>query len=97
MGTRKKNSSVTLKLEGELNIQRAAEIKVALLNHVSKNAETTVDHSDATDIDLTYLQLLISAKKFAGENNKVFNVLPGNKMLEATLELSGIRLDEITQ
>ena len=45
---------------GSLTIQNAFLIKEGLLNAIEKVRELSINHSDVTGFDITYLQLLIS-------------------------------------
>jgi anti-sigma B factor antagonist len=54
-----------LRIEGELTIYRAAELKQALLDAVAGAALLEVDLSGVTEIDTAGLQLLMLAKKTA--------------------------------
>lgn len=56
-----------LRIEGELSIYRAAELKHALLAPLKKSAVLEVDLSAVTELDTAGVQLLMLAKKSAQE------------------------------
>jgi anti-anti-sigma regulatory factor len=53
------NLGVTLELEGALTITQAPALRDLIANALHDNAHTIVDCSNATEADLTILQLLI--------------------------------------
>ena len=55
----------TLRIEGEMTIYRAAELKPALIAPLAAKAELEVDLSAVTEIDTTGVQLLMLAKQTA--------------------------------
>ncbi|ACB36051.1 anti-sigma-factor antagonist [Leptothrix cholodnii SP-6] len=57
----------TLRIQGELSIFRATELKQALL---AEPAATEIDLSGVTDIDTAGLQLLMLAKKHARRSGR---------------------------
>ncbi len=89
MPRKKKIEKGVLKLDGDLSIQRAAELKDTLMTFISENDSISVDHSEAEDFDLIYLQLLISAGKYAEENKKKFQIIKSNDVFNAAVQLSG--------
>lgn len=71
MSTAKKKSSKNevkagaLRIEGEMSIYRAAELKQALLAPLASGAALDVDLSGVTELDTAGLQVLLLAKKAA--------------------------------
>ena len=56
----------SLRIEGELTIYRAAELKQTLLAAVAEHAAVEVDLSQVAEFDTAGLQLLLLAKREAG-------------------------------
>jgi len=67
---RKEKATKPLRLEGELTIYRAAELKIELLNAMAKTSPVEVDLSGVTEVDGAGLQLLIMIKKEAARSGK---------------------------
>jgi anti-anti-sigma factor len=68
-----------LRLEGEIGIGSAAEIKAFLLEALSVGKETRVDLEHVTDLDVTALQLLWAAQQAftaAGVKLELANPMP---------------------
>jgi anti-anti-sigma factor len=69
MGTPKKSKTKlqvhALRVEGELTIYRAAELKDSLLAAVAAHASVEVDLSGVTEFDTAGVQVLILAKRAA--------------------------------
>lgn len=63
------NTSVTtLRIDGEMNIYHAAELKQMLLEPLKDGVNMELDLSGVTDIDTAGVQLLMLARKTAREN-----------------------------
>jgi anti-sigma B factor antagonist len=58
-------AAAVLRLNGELTIYRAAEMKPALLEALDRAARLDIDLSDVTEIDTSGVQLLMAAKRRA--------------------------------
>ena len=58
-------AGTTLRIEGDMNIYRAAELKEVLLAPLASASTLEVDLSGVTEIDTSGLQLLMLAKKTA--------------------------------
>jgi anti-sigma B factor antagonist len=66
MASKKKAVAVhTLHIEGELTINRAAELKPVLLDAVAKESVVEVDLSQVSEFDTAGLQILMLAKRAA--------------------------------
>lgn len=59
-----------IRLEGEINITCAAELKKHLLQALSSGKEVRVDLERATELDVTALQLLWAAEREARGSGK---------------------------
>ena len=60
----------TLILDGDMTVQRAGELKTALVEALDKAACLVIDLGNITDADLSCLQLLCSAHRTALKSNK---------------------------
>lgn len=79
-----------LRLEGELGIARAVELKSLLLDHLRGKAQPEVDLSAVSRIDASGIQLLLLANKTAsGLGKKVSWTSPSDPVREA-LRLLGL-------
>ncbi len=68
-------SFTTLRIEGEMNIYRAHELKDALIALLQSGVELEVDLSAITEIDTVGLQLLMLAKRTAKEKQGVLRLV----------------------
>lgn len=59
-----------LRMEGDMTIYTAAQLKISLLEALNKCHEVEVDLSEVTDMDSAGLQLLILAKREAARDRK---------------------------
>ena len=73
MAARKKSSP--LRLEGEMTIYNALEIKLRLMEAVGRGANPEIDLSAITEVDTAGLQLLILAKDEAARQGKTLRYL----------------------
>ncbi len=64
----------TLLLEGDLTVQRAAELHAALRDSLSRAAHITLNFERVTGIDLSCLQLLCAAHRSAEKFSKRLTV-----------------------
>lgn len=63
-----------LKLEGELTVALAADLRAALLNSFERADNVIINLDNVTKIDLSCLQLLCSAHRTADEDGKTLTV-----------------------
>jgi len=82
------NSGV-LRIEGELSIYRAAELKQALLD---EPAPREVDLSGVTDIDTAGVQLLMLAKKMAQVQQRELRLVAHSPAVTEVFELLNLAL-----
>lgn len=61
-------TTTPLRIEGEMTIYRAAELKQALMESLQQGGTLELDLSDVTEIDSAGLQLLMLAKTTAHAN-----------------------------
>ncbi|HAR95965.1 MAG TPA: hypothetical protein DCR97_08400 [Deltaproteobacteria bacterium] len=84
------SESLLIRVEGELTVQHAAELRTCLLSALSSAQSVRVDLEALEDMDLTCLQILCSAHKSALFAGKVLCL--GNKIPEHfknTLDTAG--------
>ena len=77
-------ASAALRIEGEISIYRAAELKQALL---SEPAPTEVDLSGVTEIDTVGVQLLMLAKKTAQAHQRELRLVAHSAAVSEVFEL----------
>jgi anti-anti-sigma factor len=58
-----------LRIEGEMTIYRAAELRQVLLDALAPPGDLNIDLSGVTEIDSAGVQLLVAAKKSAQANS----------------------------
>lgn len=84
------SGSLLIRVEGELTVQHAAELRACLLSALSSAESVRVDLQAAEDMDLTCLQILCSAHKsalFAGKTLCLGNEMPEH--FKSTLGAAG--------
>ena len=59
-----------IRLEGQINLTAAPELKAALLEWIAGEKDLDLDLSAATEIDVTGFQLLYAAAREAGRTGK---------------------------
>lgn len=64
--------SACLRLDGELTIYRAAELKPVLLDAVRRSPEPRFDLSEVTEIDTAGVQLLLLSRREAASLDRTF-------------------------
>jgi anti-anti-sigma regulatory factor len=79
-----------VRLAGSVTVRTIAEAHQGLLEAFADNSEIIVDASDVTEHDLTFVQLLLSARRTAVEQGKHFALAsaPTGELLE-TLKRGG--------
>ena len=65
---KKKSKNAVLRMEGEMTIYRAAELKQTLLAPLDHPGRLEIDLSGVTELDTAGLQLLMLAKRTAQAN-----------------------------
>ena len=71
---KERSGNGTVRLEGELNIQDAGQLKETLVKAFAETAELSLDLSGVTGIDIACMQVLCSAHKTFLTANKSFVV-----------------------
>ncbi|NMM29385.1 MAG: STAS domain-containing protein [Glaciimonas sp.] len=77
----------TLRIQGELTIYRAAELKQALLAALAEPSSLEVDLSCVTEIDTAGVQLLMLAKKTAQERQRELRLVAHSPAVIDVFEL----------
>jgi anti-anti-sigma regulatory factor len=82
------NTSFALAFEGSLTISQAEVIQATLLDVLQRHSAVQIDCSVVEEIDVTFLQILISASRMA---------LASNKNLHFSSPPAGLLADAITR
>ena len=77
----------SLRIDGELTIYRAAELKQTLLAAVAEHAELEVDLSQVSEFDSAGLQLLLLAKREAGAAGRTLRLVDHSPAVVEVLDL----------
>ena len=89
MGRKSKKEDIVVKLNGELTVQRAEELKKVLLEKLNGNSRLVLEHEAVDEFDLTYLQLLIASQKYSQKKKKNLTIEKNNS-LDELIRLSGV-------
>jgi anti-sigma B factor antagonist len=65
----------TLRIDGEMSIYRAAELKTVLLDALERSVELDIDLSAVSEIDTAGVQLLMLAGKAAQEKQQSLRLI----------------------
>lgn len=85
----------TLLLTGDLTMHRADEICTKLTEALENNVIVNVNCADATDMDVSFIQLVLAARKSAVAKGGDLQVIsPGSSLLSTTLTRSGIQFSK---
>jgi anti-sigma B factor antagonist len=79
-----------LRLEGELTIYRAAELKRALVEAVAGPGPLEVDLSTVTELDTAGVQLLLMACRAAREGNKRLRLVAQSAAVTEVFDLMNL-------
>lgn len=63
---------ITIKWTGSAGIESAKKLQIELLKAIKQNKKILLDISELEDIDLSAIQLILSAKLEAENQNKIF-------------------------
>jgi len=82
--------SMTVELSGELTLQNAGCVRDKLMAALAKGEDLTIDCRAGTEIDLTFVQLLVAARRAATHAGHSFSLAaPIPTPLLAVLERAG--------
>jgi anti-anti-sigma factor len=84
---KRKSEPDVLRIEGELTIFRAAELKAQILG---KKAPATIDLSGVTEIDTAGLQLLLLASRTALAEQRTFCLVAPSAAVREVIELLNV-------
>lgn len=93
----KNSDAITIKWTGTAGIEEAKSLHANLLEAFKKNNNILLDISELEDIDITGIQLIISARKEAEKQKKTFFI--AEKIPEAILDFTsgcGVSLSDYT-
>ncbi|MET3131611.1 anti-sigma B factor antagonist [Oxalobacteraceae bacterium GrIS 1.11] len=83
----RKGGTATLRIEGEMTIYRAAELKPVLLAALEQPDTLDVDLSAVTELDSSGVQLLMMAKKQAQQQGQNLQLLAHSPAVLDVMEL----------
>ena len=66
------SKSETLKWQGTIGIEQAHAVSKELLTAINKHDDVRLDISEVEDIDITGIQIIVSARKEAEKQKKTF-------------------------
>jgi anti-anti-sigma regulatory factor len=66
------SEATVLKVSGEMTMAHADELKTAFLKAIDTYASVQVDLEKATNIDLTAMQILCAAHRYATKKDRIF-------------------------
>lgn len=89
----KKERGLALKLEGHMSIARAGELKEALLEALKKSKELEVDMEGVAGLDVSCLQVLLSARKSAKAVKKTLRLCGVSEQVKNMIRDFGCGLD----
>lgn len=87
MTAAQQNAGALLRVQGELNIYRAVELKEALLTRLAPSLALQVDLSGVTELDTAGLQVLMLAKNTARSLGGDLNLVAHSPAVVDVLEL----------
>jgi len=86
---------VVVRLSGPLTIQTAEAVHQRLCAALSEGGPVTVDCAAASEIDVTFIQLLLAARRGAAETGRDFALAgPAEGALLKTLRQAGLMTED---
>jgi ABC-type transporter Mla MlaB component len=86
----RRSKTFSVELSGDLTIRSINEIRTRMNDALRDHADVTADIADDAAVDLTFVQLLESARRSARETGKAFALAgPATGALKETLERGG--------
>ncbi|MBI5911058.1 MAG: STAS domain-containing protein [Betaproteobacteria bacterium] len=82
-----------LRIEGEMTIYRALELKQALLDRLKDSAAVEIDLAGVTEFDTAGVQLLLLAKKAAQVRQRELRLVAQSPAVAEVLELLNLATD----
>jgi ABC-type transporter Mla MlaB component len=65
-----------LKFSGPLTVRVAKQIRTRIIEALRQFPSVTIDCSGATEVDLSFIQLVLSARKSAAASAKILSLAP---------------------
>ncbi|MHB8887165.1 MAG: STAS domain-containing protein, partial [Methylovirgula sp.] len=91
------SKSITIECAGNLTIASAKETRTTISTALYNSNSVVIDCSSATDVDITFIQLLISTQRTAAAMEKdVSLVAPVDGALAAALARTGLALSNLS-
>ena len=91
-----RKNGATLRLEGELGLEQAAELRLALAERLAPGAVVVLDCSELRAVELPVLQLVLSAAlTAAAEGGRLTIEGGGNPAWRSTTARAGLTFDQI--
>ena len=85
--TTREGETSSLRIEGEMTIYRALELKHALLSRLEESAAVELDLAGVTELDTAGVQLLMLAKKYAQAGKRELRLVAPSPAVAEVLEL----------
>lgn len=91
VNTEKVDGTCRIRIEGDMTIFNAADLKKDLLDNLHECSDFEMDMSQVNEIDTTGLQLLILAKRETAALNKSFRIMSYSPATMYVLELFNMK------
>ena len=85
-----KKTNYNLDPGNDLTIINAEAIRTLILKKFSETEKIVIKHDSRSQADISYVQLLIAAKKFAEGNKKEFSIGNRNESINSLIMEAGI-------
>lgn len=79
-----------LRIEGEMTIYRAHELKDALLELIQRTQDPALDLSSVTEVDTAGVQLLLLARRAADDRHTALRITAVSAPVTEALKLLGL-------
>jgi anti-anti-sigma factor len=78
-----------LRIEGPMNIARAAELKPRLLEAMATGGGARLDLGEVSSIDTAGVQLLLMAQRWAQQHQRRLNLVASSRAVADTMRMLG--------
>jgi hypothetical protein len=85
----RRSKSFSVALSGELTIRSIGDVRTQMIDALRDHAEVTAKIAPDATVDLTFVQLIESARRTARDDGKVFALAAAVGPLRETLERGG--------
>jgi hypothetical protein len=86
----RRSKTFSVALSGDLTIRAIGDVRIQMIDALRDHAEVTAKVADDAVVDLTFVQLMESARRSAREDGKAFALAaPATGQLRETLERGG--------